>query len=720
MIYLLDDKKIRQEGYGWTSERLNLYSEILQPVYNFEFLLENDMSVELFRDDSILLFHESFFDGYESNVDYHRSLELRQMIKSRQSEQPNFLFASFTGSYNTRRQMGSKAFLPVSKLYENLEYFLKKVKEDNADFRYLLYGENPEIEEHLTDWHRNVQLQIGPVVHFENTAKNIFFMSENSFISNPVPVYEKETIYNNEVEDADLSRIVADNLLLSDYDNIFLPLCFGSSLSDFNGLRLALHIRCTNTPNRLKNIFIYGLNEYNLFLDNEFFGILKTKNVYLIDFKREAFKKSIESKYAAIKLLELASEIRKVHLKIPDDFVDNHGVSNEWAIYTWAKQLNALDNDNIQQILKSVGIRIYYKYLQTINQSFEVQSLEKRDLEINFTGSPKILLIDDQADNGWYEILCHLFTDINKVEFYDLHLDYENLPFAQIATNILEHIEREKYDLVILDYRLRQADHSEKDIEKISGLKILKEIKAKLGGVQVIIFSAANNVKTLKSLQAAQVDGFVLKEGVNFTNILNSYTPVYQLLDIVEDRLQYSFTKALFTQCSSVATKLKEYYVEENADYNKFIDNLKTQLTIIVSTIKSINLESSITLDIVFLSCYNYLELFIKYYVIESKDYKFYMGHDSVLISKYEKKEGHLRQCGHLIKTEKSWYQLMTNLVVNYFVFEDISPIKIVDKLWSIKEARNNYIHNDKPAFTIGEVEVIINQVYIITKKLRE
>ena len=40
-------------------------------------------------------------------------------------------------------------------------------------------------------------------------------------------------------------------LLEEKYDNIFLPLCFGPTLSDYNGLRLATHIRCTDTPNNV-------------------------------------------------------------------------------------------------------------------------------------------------------------------------------------------------------------------------------------------------------------------------------------------------------------------------------------------------------------------------------------------------------------------------------------------------------------------------------------
>jgi hypothetical protein len=37
MIYLIDDKKNRQESdYGWSAERLQKFSSVLTPVYTYE------------------------------------------------------------------------------------------------------------------------------------------------------------------------------------------------------------------------------------------------------------------------------------------------------------------------------------------------------------------------------------------------------------------------------------------------------------------------------------------------------------------------------------------------------------------------------------------------------------------------------------------------------------------------------------------------------------
>jgi len=57
-----------------------------------------------------------------------------------------------------------------------------------------------------------------------------------------------QTLYLNadfDISDTFLSEVVKDIVNSKEYKNIFIPLCFGPIMSDFNGLRLTTHIRCT-------------------------------------------------------------------------------------------------------------------------------------------------------------------------------------------------------------------------------------------------------------------------------------------------------------------------------------------------------------------------------------------------------------------------------------------------------------------------------------------
>ena len=40
MIYIIDDKRSRQQDYGWDDERFSQYEDIITPIWNLESLVE--------------------------------------------------------------------------------------------------------------------------------------------------------------------------------------------------------------------------------------------------------------------------------------------------------------------------------------------------------------------------------------------------------------------------------------------------------------------------------------------------------------------------------------------------------------------------------------------------------------------------------------------------------------------------------------------------------
>ena len=65
MIYLIDDKRIRQNDNGWSAEKVGLFKDILAPIYSAEELTDLRKEV-LFIESNVILFHESFFDNPEN------------------------------------------------------------------------------------------------------------------------------------------------------------------------------------------------------------------------------------------------------------------------------------------------------------------------------------------------------------------------------------------------------------------------------------------------------------------------------------------------------------------------------------------------------------------------------------------------------------------------------------------------------------------------------
>src|SRR5690606_37325542 len=201
----------------------------------------------------------------------------------------------------------------------------------------------------------------------------------------------------------------------AEYHNIFIPICFGQTLSDFNGLRLAIHIRCSESPNQLKRIFIYSFVGIDYLLGNEYFSIIRTKNVQLVAYSKKAFNLAVNEGFKFLQQDDLSQEINKLKLDLPLNYADSHSIDNEWAIHQWAKTIGCDETDELAKVFQNVETNLYFKYLKTINPISELSIISPEKLKFKYEGKPKVLLIDDEADKGWYEIFAFLLGDLNGI-----------------------------------------------------------------------------------------------------------------------------------------------------------------------------------------------------------------------------------------------------------------------------------------------------------------
>jgi CheY-like chemotaxis protein len=553
MIYLIDDKKTRQESYGWNSEKFAKYSNFIKPIYTYSQIQDENLSAEIFKDDNTVLFHESFFDNSVNSVG-KESVTIRKKLDSFTQEKTNFLTAFFSGSKTIKKQNKNIIHLPVSSLYQNLEIFINKVKQGNNNFQFLLFGANPQIEELLNTRLDEANTKIDVLEKEEPFSKNLFIIPEDKNIFKPLNHFTEKTIFDDEIEDLDLSKKTIEWLSDVDYDNIFIPICFGETLSDFNGLKLATHFRCTNTPNQIKNIFIYSFVDFSYLMDNEYFDILKTKNVYLIEHKRKAFKEAILSKRELLTLSELPLELTKMNLAIPKNYEDSHSISNEWAINRWANTLNVSDI-GITKIKEKVQHSLYFKYLCTINPVDQIIKISENELKISSNRNPKILYIDDEADKGWYEIFCNIFYDINNFDFSYLCEELAQKTQDEIIDLSIQKIQNEDIDLVLLDFRLHPNDFNSSKIDNVTGLMLLQEIKKYNPGIQVIIFSATNKVWNLQKLLEAGADDFILKESIE-TNPYQSKESIINFVESCKICFERAFLKDFYLKLEKLKIEL--------------------------------------------------------------------------------------------------------------------------------------------------------------------
>ncbi len=597
MIYLIDDKNLRQKDFGWSEERFAHFSNILKPLYNIEDITR--IGEDLYIENNIILYHESFLD-FTSDKD--KALKQREKLTKIAASSPNLSVAFFSGSQGARSLKENVAILPVSTVYQNLEILINQHYEGSLELKYLLFGENPEIEEDLneklTQANRTIEQDAAELI-----GETLFFHPDEDFIQNAILNAQTEEVYSE--MDFDMNEIAFNSLSEKEYDNIFVPLCFGQTLSDFNGLKLATHIRCTPTKNQLKRIFIYGFVGLDFLLNHEYFNILKTKNIQLVSYSKKAFAAAAKRNYDPLKLEELTKEIKKLKLDPPLNYADSHSIANEWAIHQWAKTIGCDETEELKSVFHNVGYTLYFKYLRTVHPITKYSELPVKKLKIDYEGKPKVLLIDDEAEKGWYEVLAFLLGDLNNIYTDFLGVDFKSLSSDEIIEKSIDKIFTDDIDVVILDFRLNPSDFEKIKSDEITSIKLLKELKKINPGIQVIIFSATNKAWNLQALQDAQADGFIFKDGSkNNFNPESTLKGVESLIPVLTNCFDKIFLKGFYSKLKELKSALipRKNLKKSDAPLPKeFVDETLKWLELSCEVLKREPSQSMITTSFIFM-----------------------------------------------------------------------------------------------------------------------
>lgn len=678
MIYLIDDKKTRQKDFGWTEEKLAQYDSYLKPLYNIGDVA--NIGENLYSNGNIILYHESFLDF---TGDRDKAVEQRNKLKEQATAINSFSIAFFSGSQSFRSLHKNVAHLPVAILYQNLETLIQHYSQQNGHLKHLLFGENPGIEENLNELltQANRNIEEGAIELLGNT---IFMHPDEDFIPNAIFGGTTEEIYH--AEDEALHEIVKESLSRIEYDNIFLPLCFGPTLSDYNGLRLATHIRCTPTKNQLKRIFIYGFVGLEYLIDHEYFNILKTKNVELVLYSKKAFKEAAKKSFEPLEPEELSKEIQKLKLDPPSNYADSHSIANEWAIYRWSKALQ-LETESIQRIEASIGSNLYYKFLKCKSPITEVETEERILLN-----SGSIFYIDDELKKGWDAIFKKICSNKN---YESIDFNFKEKTSCEIVSFAISEIKRINPDTVVLDYRLHNDDFTTRNPQEITGYKILKKIKEFNEGIQVIVLSATNKIWSLLELQKAGADGFILKESPELSVIDGfSKTTIGNTYKIIDEALDKKYLKEIYLSWN------ESIQATGNSD-ETFITETKVALNTAWQLVKSEHLDMG------------YLTLF---QIIESYANELYQSGDGVdndliggvevidksnkdkNIWKLEFKEDNKGDYFSTSTSEQEKTQRPTTLfkVSCLFHFKYDSKNEDLQKIGKLNKLRNNIAHGKK------------------------
>lgn len=163
----------------------------------------------------------------------------------------------------------------------------------------------------------------------------------------------------------------------------------------------------------------------------------------------------------------------------------------------------------------------------------------------------KILLIDDNALNGWKDILEKVLPA--TVEYVVPDKKYKNDIDGLYRTDVKSNIEQfdsgEAPSLILLDLRLFDETERSIDIEHVSGRLLLEKIRSDFKGTPILVTTASNKVWTFQQLINLGADALWVKEGLdelrNAEDSIRNYCRLKLLVSKMTDG-RYQVAKNLY------------------------------------------------------------------------------------------------------------------------------------------------------------------------------
>jgi len=349
--------------------------------------------------------------------------------------------------------------------------------------------------------------------------------------------------YNNQTDDNLIHDWLVPKILeLDEVEQLILPIRLGLDDADFKGLRIGLHIRLSvelGDKRFLPLIFVAEENR-ELILNNQIKGdkersgmLLFTPGVYLtpisdLTYKLEKFKLTITP--------EILVESVLPNLIIENQRDMGHQLANEWGVFRLAKFAGIQLNIDLPRDL-------YFKYKYAHYETNIIPEPKSNIGLINLNNN--CLLIDDNAEKGWSELLLQIMQ--KRILSIGKKCNFESIQSFEIAYNKSDY---EKYDVIFLDLRLKPEEdkpNSVLPIEEFSGYKLLKKIKTINQGIQVIILTASNKAWNMKRLLDEGADGYYIKESPEFDFPDSFSKENYEgLKEDIEKCLQRSYLKEIY------------------------------------------------------------------------------------------------------------------------------------------------------------------------------
>ncbi|MFE2861764.1 response regulator [Sphingobacterium multivorum] len=364
------------------------------------------------------------------------------------------------------------------------------------------------------------------------------------------------------INDTDIHNWIIELFKGAEFDKIIIEI----GQEPKSALQIAYHIRLS--IDELKEralipiLFVSTLSLNNIIIQSGIYGhILSTEGVFFSEFNNELIEAQIQNVFG-LKGDEYLTKFLKIINIQPDESIGRHSLANIWGAH-------ALDRAaNVKALNQEANFKkgLYFKYISAFNileklnpSPFNIKGFVNLNKPNKIAAhSKKILLIDDQANDGWAIVLRKIFQTSHPNDF--VVIDQIVNDFDSFTDENKQIVNGNQFDLYLVDLRLNGLEEDEGlNVNAFSGMSVIKKIKTLNKGNQVIVFTASNKAWNLKALIDSGVDGYYLKESPEYyfpktisdqnyqefkNNVINCFNKGF-LKDI------FNFWKAAKDECSN-------------------------------------------------------------------------------------------------------------------------------------------------------------------------
>ncbi|MAN60068.1 MAG: hypothetical protein CMC08_09565 [Flavobacteriaceae bacterium] len=491
----------------------------------------------------------------------------------------------------------------------------------------------------------------------------------------------------------------------NDIGKLLIPISIPTdNATNTDGLKIALHIRLNfelTLKQRLTPIILLSdfsienfIGKNNFDNDNNPQYLLFTKGIYLSSFDVEDISRSIAKSQPCLPENYQKQVLSKLKI-LAKASTGKHSIANAWGCFKLALVTGLRD-----EILRHEGVSghlktLYSKYLICFSDSFT----QERRIDLNpiQCQSKKILFVDDQADEGWGDLMKNIFKgsgnnflsiDSAKYKNSETKLFHD---FDGFLTECRSHIGKD-WDLIIIDLRLN-PEKEDVDNEMItptefSGYKLIDEFLNENEGYQIIVSTASNKIWNINAALNRGATSYYVKESPEFNYSIRETNKHYEnFKSDVQKCFDKSYLRDIYKNNQQLIQNLN------SSSPSSFTNELKNQLSLAYSLLN--DAKSHVQFAYAYISLYMIIEIINnKFYTKTSDDKWKILGTGNLLDWGWDTNSQTYSNTGtEVIGNKPPEWRKFAGI---YYQKWNLLDHNFIQQIYFLITKRNGFVHGDK------------------------